>query len=46
MKIPVTGKGPFAYKIKKDGEILSEQTRNMKINEIDGLVTLTLAGVF
>ena len=44
MKVPISGKGPFEFKLKKDGVALPEGVK-FKVNENDGTVTLTLPNV-
>ena len=42
VKIPITGKGPFSFKLKKDGVPISPNDMKFKVNEFDGTVTATL----
>ncbi len=40
IKIPISGKGPFGFKLKKDDEPVDSS--RVRINEVDGVVTVTL----
>ena len=42
VKFSIIGKGPFTFKLKKDGELLPDSECKIKINELDGTVILTL----
>ena len=41
-KIPIVGKGPFSFKIKKSGAESADSENRFKFNEIDGILTVTL----
>lgn len=42
--MPISGKGPFDFKLKKDGQPLPEGVK-FKVNECDGIITLTVPNV-
>jgi len=44
LKLQISGKGPFDFKLKKDGVSLPEGVK-FKVNENDGTVTLTIPNV-
>ncbi len=44
LKVPISGKGPFEFKLKKDGVTLPEGAK-FKVNENDGTVSLTMPNV-
>ncbi len=44
IKLPIVGKGPFTIKLKKDDN--ESEAARFRINEIDGVATLTLIGEF
>ena len=41
VKLPIIGKGPFSFKLKKDGEEMP-MSNKIKVNECDGIVSLVL----
>ena len=45
VKIPINGKGPFTFKLKKDGEALADDDR-VRIQEFDDYILVTIPGSF
>lgn len=44
LKIPISGKGPFTFKLKKDDEPISADDR-IKVQELDDHIIITISGL-
>jgi hypothetical protein len=44
LKIPISGKGPFTFKVKKDDENLPDSDR-VRIQEFDDYIVVTIPGL-
>ena len=42
VKIPIHGKGPFAFKLRKDDESIPQSDCKIRVNENDGTVVFVL----
>jgi len=45
LKIPINGKGPFTFKVKKDDQPLDDNNR-VRIQEYDDYILVTIPGLF
>lgn len=45
VKIPITGKGPFTFKVKKDDESLPDNDR-VRVQEFDDFIVVTIPGLY
>ncbi len=41
-KLPLIGKGPFSYKLKRNGVDLPDSENRFKINDLDGTLIISL----
>lgn len=44
LKIPISGKGPFSFKVKKGDQAVTDNDR-LKIQEFDDYILVTLSGM-
>lgn len=42
LKLPITGKGPFNYKLKRNGVDIPDSENRFKLNDLDGTLIVTL----
>jgi hypothetical protein len=45
VKIPITGKGPYTFKLKKDDQSLADNDR-VRVQEFDDFIVVTIPGLF
>jgi hypothetical protein len=45
VKIPITGKGPFTFKVKKDDQSLPDDDR-VRVQEYDDFIIVTIPGLY
>ena len=42
LKLPLIGKGPFSYKLKRNGVDIPDSENRFKINDLDGTLIISL----
>jgi len=45
VKIPISGKGPFTFKVKKDDQSLPDHDR-VRVQEFDDFIVVTIPGLY
>ncbi len=45
IKIPINGKGPFTFKVKKDDQPLADSDR-VRVQEFDDFIVVTIPGLY
>ncbi len=45
IKIPISGKGPFTFKVKKDDQSLADNNR-VRVQEYDDFIVVTIPGLY
>jgi hypothetical protein len=45
LKIPISGKGPFTFKVKKDDQPLADSDR-VRVQEFDDFIVVTIPGLY
>jgi hypothetical protein len=45
VKIPIIGKGPFTFKLKKDDQPLADDDR-VRVQEFDDFIVVTIPGLY